>query len=608
MHHDKDTAVSRTTMPSYNHGKANEYIRASEFPQGSDMRSQPLPQRSFIEKLGLYNIGVMVFGAVASFLGMAFLAFLWSGSETARNGRPTPVLWFTIAETPNWATRVVTIGSVVIRIATAAQMGVFAALVAAWTLETTGASAENLPLLSIIRTVNNGPQSHVWNVFHSMRVGSKKFYSAMILLAITDALALQFTSTLLVTDFGAATVIPRASRQGVGYGVAGEFYNDTRSQNGRIQASTGINLNLAAPPAYPRFAEFSDPVSSHFGTDYADTGETYRALLPLGSSNAREPLRPYTWTQKSSGIWTDLKTTDANSTVDFGISATLCYVAADTGDVWVKADSTRDFSEPKNMSWIKDRWQYDTLGVRTMLGATGDHLSADKRGILNLHQPTNWTDMAMKEQGELFIGTSVLFSMGMLRHPLLQKYYPTYDYQLYNPQTAILTPYSPYISVHRTLSSIFQDIIPSTQNPALAFQALFSTMSSSAYYQMLPLFMLEDNATVATSETFSVPVQWTCFGIVMGLLAVHAVLVITAAVLFLSETDHSLLGNAWQAVAQVSSSDTMDTMHRASNMTDLEVKRLLRMNSFEDNEVVLRTGSDSGRSQAVYRRGTGNSR
>jgi soluble P-type ATPase len=59
---------------------------------------------------------------------------------------------------------------------------------------------------------------------------------------------------------------------------------------------------------------------------------------------------------------------------------------------------------------------------------------------------------------------------------------------------------------------------------------------------------------------------------------------------FLQKMDHSLLGHAWQAVAQVSSSDTMGTMHHASNMTDLEVKRVLRMNTYEDNEVVFEDG------------------
>lgn len=738
-----------SVMPSYGYGKAIEYIRASETPQEPDMRSQPPPRRSFIEKLGLYNIGVLVFGAVASFLAMAFLALLWSGAETARNGRPTPDTWFTIVETPNWATRVVTMGSVVIRVATAAQMGVFAALVAAWTLETTGASAENLPLLSIIRTVNNGPQSHIWNVFHSMRLGSKKLYSAMIVVAIMDVLALQFTSTLLVTDFGPGTVVPRAEKQALGYGIISQYYNESDSRFGRIQPWYGVDLLQAPPPAYPRFAEFVDPASSHLGTDYVDTGEVYRAFLPIGFSDTRGLLRayngpatvlssrvrctrpsiaisnvtfvdayetsinsphellvvgnvtvgggipgltvdptsnsgpfmasalakhyanttdwrlsysalsflsgsvkdegiaisgsvksnplpvlllnvtgdwtdvldmvdyadpprpntdvvgPYTWVEEPSGIWTNLKTTDANSSVGFGISATICYMAQDTDDVWVNATSEQDFSEPKNMTWNTDSWQYETEMVRKMLGATNENLSPAKRGIFALQQPANWTATRMNQTGEDYIWLTHQISLFSLRHPAAQVYYSDIDWSLYSPQTAILTPYSQYISVHRTHSALFQDTIQSTLNPALAFQAIYTTMSATAYYGMLPLFALENTAMVATSETLSMPVQWTCFGIVMGLVCIHAALVLAAVVLFLVNSEHSLLGNAWQAVAQVSSCDTVEAVQRASDMTDLEVRRLLRMGSLGDGEVVIGTGADGGRSQAVYRRGVG---
>lgn len=88
----------------------------------------------------------------------------------------------------------------------------------------------------------------------------------------------------------------------------------------------------------------------------------------------------------------------------------------------------------------------------------------------------------------------------------------------------------------------------------------------------------------------------------MALLILYTILVVTAIIFFHSETNHSLLGNAWQAVAQVSSSDTMDVMHHASNMTDQEIKQLLMTNSYEDNEMILKTSVDSGRSQASRRR------
>ncbi|KAJ4384049.1 hypothetical protein N0V86_000893 [Didymella sp. IMI 355093] len=720
----------------------SEYVRTSELPPEADSRPQPPSQRSFVEKLGLYNTGLLVIGTVASFLAMAFLALLWSGSETAKNDRPTPVIWYTIAAKPNWATRVATIGSVVIRLATAAQMGVFAALVAAWTLETKGASAEHLPLLSIIRTVNNGPQSHVWNVFHSLRIGSRKFYSAIVIVAILNTLALQFTSTLLVSDFGSVTVVPHAGQQAVSYGILSQYDNEEGSQNGRIQPTMGVDLNLHTPSTYPRFAEFVNPNSTHLGEDYADTGSTYRAFLPLSVSDARGALReyegpatvvdsrvrctrpsmsinnitflrgsgsnepyeivvsgnialdgsipgltvnatdetsglfmtsavariyantsdwrlsysmvdvgdvegptnpinpatagtsnlmgflllnitgnwtdvlettdtmtlavgPYDWTQRPSGLWTDLKTT--NETLDIGMSGTVCFLDLESNDLWIRANSTHDFPEPTGMSWLVGLWRYETGVVRKMLGATKEHLPLNERGILNLQKPANWTEDIMPRIGDQFIQPSIFNSLRRLEHADIMVYYPNFNSEGFFPQTAVLTPFSQYNSINHALSSVFQDIIQTTRNPALAFQALFTTMSQTAYYQALPLFNLEALATVSTSDTFTVPRHWTGFGIVMGLLITHAVLVVTAVVLFLSGTDHSLLGNAWQAVAQVASSDTRDTINHASNMTDLEVKRLLRMNSCGDDEVVLRTGADGARSQAVYRRATGGS-
>ncbi|KAF3004163.1 hypothetical protein E8E13_005523 [Curvularia kusanoi] len=666
-------------------GKTNEFVQQSELPPESSLMVAAPSRRSFVEKLGVYNIFVLVFGSIAIFIAIAFFTLLWSGSETARNGQPTPVLWYRIAEKPNWATRVVTVGSVFIRLAAASQMGLLAALVAAWTLETTGASAEHLPLLSIIRTVNNGPQSHIWSVFHSMRTGTRRFYSTFIILAILDALALQFTSTLLVTDFDRVTLVSQGHNQSISYNF-NSTNEDVPSLRSRVvEASSGLSPILAMPAAYPRFAEFANANTSRISADYIDTGESYRAFLPIIDSNTRGSLRsyrgpatvvdsrircarpslsisnvsaiyqtnsdggyniiivgtftmnatipgfafnmteedgylmttaiarldanttdwrlsysrvtvgdtgrpptpiatyqyndlipwlllnitgnwtnvlddhdttgvvgPFDWIESPSGPWTDLRTT--NDTLDIGISATVCFTSFDENDLLIDAQSEQDFTEPKDIPWIKDAWEYDTEQIRKMLGAVVEPLSPSERGIFNLQQQTNWTNSIINATGD---------------QPLIGQ--------------AI-------VPVHRKSSF-----------------AMFMIMSQTIYYGSLPLFFLDGMASVATSKTYVVPKRWTGYTIVMALLVVHAALVITALVLFLSKTDHSMLGQSWMAVAQVSSSDTMDTVHHASNMTDLEVKRLLRMNSFETNEVVLRTGADGGRSQAVYRKGTGES-
>ncbi|KAF2632650.1 hypothetical protein BU25DRAFT_405976 [Macroventuria anomochaeta] len=55
---------------------------------------------------------------------MAFLALLWAGAESARKGDPTSYIWWFIVEM-GWATWVIKVASVLIRLATAAQMGIF---------------------------------------------------------------------------------------------------------------------------------------------------------------------------------------------------------------------------------------------------------------------------------------------------------------------------------------------------------------------------------------------------------------------------------------------------------------------------------------------------
>lgn len=81
-----------TTILSNNQEKAEEYGWNSEIPPDFSVKIQSPSRRSFVEKFGLYNIGLSVIGTVACFLATTFLALLSSGSEDTRHGRPTPML------------------------------------------------------------------------------------------------------------------------------------------------------------------------------------------------------------------------------------------------------------------------------------------------------------------------------------------------------------------------------------------------------------------------------------------------------------------------------------------------------------------------------------
>ena len=163
-------------------------------------------KRTAKEKLGTYNIVVLSIGTLVILLAIGFLAFIWAVSINNLTSGHLPRLWKLIV-TKRWVSRVVTLSAILIRIATAAQLCVFAAIMAALILERVGASAQDFPLLSMIRCANTGPQALIWNVIRTMKTGTQWGYSILIVLTILNAFALQFTSTLLLFDLGYMEVV-----------------------------------------------------------------------------------------------------------------------------------------------------------------------------------------------------------------------------------------------------------------------------------------------------------------------------------------------------------------------------------------------------------------
>lgn len=82
------------------------------------------------------------------------------------------------------------------------------------------------------------------------------------------------------------------------------------------------------------------------------------------------------------------------------------------------------------------------------------------------------------------------------------------------------------------------------------------------------------------------------------LLAWHFTLLVIAVNLFLKKTNASLLGNAWQAVAQVYSNDTAMAVQYGAMATDHEVRESIRSTGFHESRVVIRRSERSGKLEA----------
>lgn len=243
--------------------------------------------RRFWEKLGIYNVAVLVLGTVAVAIALAFLFFIWGASTHGRQ-RSFPELWFSIVD-KKWATRVVTLSSVLIRIATAAQLGVFAAILAALILERVGVATEDLPLVSMIRCLNSGPHSLALSVLNSFFTKALFPYSFLIVLAIFNAFALQFTSTILLTDFGDIRVVMDPIEDTLIFGLNRDVSTGTNSQG--TNAYGGLDYWKTGPNTYQRFAEFKENGSR--ADNYVDTGKTLRGFPPHLMMDDRTYLRKY---------------------------------------------------------------------------------------------------------------------------------------------------------------------------------------------------------------------------------------------------------------------------------------------------------------------------
>jgi hypothetical protein len=97
-----------------------------------------------------------------------------------------------------------------------------------------------------------------------------------------------------------------------------------------------------------------------------------------------------------------------------------------------------------------------------------------------------------------------------------------------------------------------------------------------AYYDLLPYFNIEHSVTTIHATSALVPARWTGLGIVLGLVFMHFALLLATTLLFATQTKSSMLGNAWQAVAQMVSPQTREIVESADRMRDEEVDQGIR--------------------------------
>lgn len=218
-------------------------------PDGPGLQVKQEPPLPLKKSLGLSGSLSILGGSAGLLVVWGFLAFLWLGHGSAPEAADATRAWRQIA-LHDWTTRSITLSSGALRLAVSLQTTVCTSMVAALFLENWHARVSQVAWLSVMRSINDGPLSLVQKTLLSPPKSLSgilrrvEFWLLLLMVAVT--LALQFSSTILISDL-------------VDFGVVGDA-NGTEIpdllQPERVKTDIfDISPILGAPPIYATFGE-----------------------------------------------------------------------------------------------------------------------------------------------------------------------------------------------------------------------------------------------------------------------------------------------------------------------------------------------------------------
>jgi hypothetical protein len=282
-----------------------------------------------------------------------------------------------------------------------------------------------------------------------------------------------------------------------------------------------------------------------------------------------------------------------NISIDF----TLCFTNPRPWTYEVEATGDDDGVD-NAVVWNSSMNTFDTSQIQNMYGATPKPKTPFERNQLQLKNKSDWISSGAEK---VWNTTTEQFIWDVLsRFDYMATYSPENNVSYGTGETTMFTPRGDsQFSVHRKHAAVFQDIIQKHGNPAVAVQTIFTILLQMAYYDFLSEYDVSAPVSYQMSTSLNIPIHWKAFGAVLGLLGLHAALIFTAVRMFLTRTEMSLLGNAWQAVSQVVSADTANVLHNGATTTDQEVKEAIKQNGIGQSRIRLAKSVTSGRTEAT---------
>ncbi|KAK0664054.1 hypothetical protein DIS24_g511 [Lasiodiplodia hormozganensis] len=368
-------------------------------------------------------------------------------------------------------------------------------------------------------------------------------------------------------------------------------------------------------------------LDSHFQRKSKTYGTAFLIIDPSGNYNSQanistSALTSTNATTSTRGSWTDVSHPSANST----LSLSLCFAPWDAARLSVNMHSSQNRTEP-SPHWTAptDTESVGSFNMDPVLHQLGLHsepndsgsfwqsTTFEGRGVLALDRPASLAPPAhslppfqrpfvqadMSSAGGGSSGISVPLAGN--RSTLLSGH--TLDAVLNN------FTYTPddLLAADPAVASLFNAAFRSTNGSAArALSAVITTLSATAYYGQLPAFdfVPEHGVEQVYFRTVQMPVRASGFAALVWLLAAHTVLVSVIMMIFNSKATGSLLGEAWQCIAQLQGvvtgvcgrDDGSGRAGAVGNMTDEEVEKVLQRQGRNNMRArIVGSGDDEGR-------------
>ena len=206
---------------------------------------------------------------------LGFLIFLWVG-EGPDSGKDASSFWRWIILGQR-LTQAITVLTLVLRVVLAAQVSVCTSLVAAIVLEKHSIPLFRAAEVSLLRSANDGPLRLTWILLKS-GPRSAVLPKAAITLLLLLFVALQFSSTILVSDLGYGSIVGSPVDVAMGTGMTDETTHQSGFPNVFAYSPVPIPFGeIRVPPA--------DPVVQTTSTSVSDTGLVRRVFPPFSAEN-----------------------------------------------------------------------------------------------------------------------------------------------------------------------------------------------------------------------------------------------------------------------------------------------------------------------------------